>query len=68
MRLVRENAEQIDGKTYTFVYGWEADRADYIGEQVWLHADPDYPEGAPSWLASGDLVPVETEGAATESK
>ena len=45
-REVRPEAEQLDGKTYTFTYP---------GEQAWLPRDSTYPVGAPPWIASGDL-------------
>ena len=53
---VRPEAEQIDGKTYTFTTGWLMDEIDpYPGEQAWLPQDPTYPVDAPPWIASGDL-------------
>ena len=55
-REVRPEAEQLDGKTYTFTYGWLMDENDpYPGEQAWLPRDSTYPVGAPPWIASGDL-------------
>jgi len=31
------------------------------GEIAWLPADDSYPEGAPTWVSSGDLQPVEDD-------
>lgn len=55
-RAVRPVAEQIDGKTYTFIYGWPMSESDdYPGEHAWLPRDPTYPVDAPQWVSSGDL-------------
>lgn len=59
-KIVRPEAEQIDGKTYWFKYGWEMDQDDpYPGETVLMPDDPAWPIDAPSWIASGDLVNAE---------
>ena len=56
-REVRPEAEQIDGKTYAFRFGWRMDADDpYPGEEAWIPHDPAYPTEAPVWIASGDLV------------
>ena len=56
-RNVRPEAEQIDGKTYAFRFGWLMGEDDsYPGEEAWIPADPAYPRSAPVWIASGDLV------------
>lgn len=53
---VRPEAEQIDGNTYNFRYGWEMEEGDpYPGEQAWIADDSDYPDTAPVWVSSGDL-------------
>jgi hypothetical protein len=53
---VRPEAEQIDGKEYTFRRGWlMGDRDNYPGETAWIPDDPNYPLDAPLWIASGDL-------------
>ena len=53
---VRPNAEQIDGRTYRFRYGWVMDEDDpYPGEVAFLPDDPAYPDDGPTWVASGDL-------------
>ncbi len=55
---VRPEAEQIDGKTYRFRYGWTMDDGDpYPGEIAALPDDPNYPKDAPPWIAMGDLSP-----------
>ncbi len=57
LRAVRPNAEQLEGKTYVFTYGWVMDKNDpYPGEIAYLPHDPSYPVDAPCWVASGDLV------------
>lgn len=56
-RPVRESAEQLDGQTFTFRFGWEMGETDpYPGEQAWMPIDPLYPADAPVWIASGDLI------------
>jgi len=58
---VKPNAEEIDGKVYRFVSGsiiTEGDHSLYVGETIWYPADYDYPDTAPSWIASGDLEDV----------
>lgn len=57
---VRPEAEQIDGKSYTFIFGWcMEDELDptthYASEDAMIPNDPEYPEDAPDWIASGDL-------------
>ena len=58
-RPVRPEAEQIDGQTFYFSYGWkmEADES-YPGEIAWIARDTAYPIEAPTWIASGDLVAI----------
>ena len=56
-REVRPEAEQIDGKTYAFRFGWVMDADDpYPGEEAWIAHDPTYPIEAPVWIARGDLA------------
>ena len=53
---VKPEAEQVDGKIFTFVYGWDMDDTDpYPGEVAWCPRDTSYPPDAPHWIASGDL-------------
>ena len=57
VRDVRDNAEQIDGKTFVFRFGWPMEDDDpYPGEDAWIPEDDNYPRDAPHWLASGDLI------------
>lgn len=59
---IRRNTEDIDGKVFSFVFGWmlEDSHDRYPGEEAWLPRDPEYPSDAPIWLASGDLVRPDT--------
>ena len=58
MRGVRPEAEQLDGKKFNFFCGWLMDKGDpYPGEEAWMPRDKAYPDNAPPWIASGDLVP-----------
>ena len=56
-RAVRPEAEQLDGKTFRFTYGWPMDKIDpYPGEIAYIPCrGQGWPEGAPPWIASGDL-------------
>jgi hypothetical protein len=65
---VRLGAEQLDGRIYEFSEGWEITDEDpsmYIGETAMVpyFKDKPYPEnyplGAPTWIASGDLEKVD---------
>lgn len=56
---IKPEALQLDGKTYQFRHGWlitEEDSSIYAGEQAMIAFDPTYPEDAPVWIATGDLV------------
>lgn len=58
---VRPEAEQLDGRVYEFEPGWligEEDTNIYIGETAMIAMDKNYPNDAPAWIASGDLVKV----------
>jgi len=58
---VRPEAEAIDGKIYDFNVGWVIERSDhflYVGEMAMITRNSDYPEDAPTWIASGDLIEV----------
>jgi len=57
---VRPESEQIDGKIYTFYTGWKIETNDprYPGEMAYIPRDSNYPDDAPIWIASGDLVRV----------
>ena len=60
-RKVRLNAEQIDGNCYWFYEGWAMDEDDpYSGEIAYIPRDDNYPDDAPHWIASGDLIEKET--------
>jgi len=57
---VRPEAEQLDGNIYWFSHGWVIEPNEcelYEGENAMLPRDENYPSDAPTWLASGDLVP-----------
>jgi hypothetical protein len=55
---VRPEAEQLEGKSYNFRFGWDMDETDpYPGEAAMMPKDPTYPDDAPDWIASGDLIP-----------
>ncbi len=57
--IVKPEAEKTDGNIYTFRKGWVMDEDDPLpGETAWIVYDNTYPEDAPIWLASGDLVEV----------
>ena len=57
LRPVRQEAEQLDGKTFLFSYAWTMDEGDpYPGETAWMPKDATYPTDAPTWIASGDLI------------
>jgi hypothetical protein len=65
---VRPEAEQIDGKCFDFIEGWyisEEDSSIYVGETAMIprHLNTDYPYSAPDWIASGDLVLMESTNA-----
>ncbi len=54
---VKPEAEEIDGKTYNFTVGWVMNDEDaYPTETAYIPRDPNYPDEAPIWIASGDLV------------
>lgn len=54
---VKPEAEEIDGKTYNFTVGWVMNDEDaYPTETAYIPRDPDYPDNAPIWIASGDLI------------
>jgi len=56
---VKPEAEQLDGKVYGFRFGWVQDDEDrYPGESAMLPNDPNWPEDAPVWISSGDLLEV----------
>lgn len=60
--VVKPEAEQIDGKTYSFMNGWEISTEDssiYAGEIAMIPCGEDYPDDAPSWVSSGDLMLAE---------
>lgn len=54
---VKPEAEEIDGKTYNFTVGWVMNDEDaYPTETAYTPRDPNYPDEAPIWIASGDLI------------
>jgi hypothetical protein len=61
--VVKPNAEQIDGKTFLFEFGWVIDKDDtglpIVGEHAMVPCqEQDYPRGAPTFIASGDLIQI----------
>jgi len=52
---VRPEAEQLDGNTFFFKFAWVDDTGRYDGEDIWQPWDKEYPQGAPAWIAEGDL-------------
>jgi hypothetical protein len=57
-KVVRPDAEQLDDKTYNFIFGWDMGETDpYPNEVAMLPNDTTYPDDAPDWIASGDLIP-----------
>jgi len=60
---IRPEAEQIAGNVYNFDFGWAIEKSDsslYVGESAMIPRDVTYPDNAPTWIASGDLVGIET--------
>lgn len=56
---IRPEAEQVDGKVFSFIKGWDMDSEDRYPEEVaWIPRDPAWPDDGPCWIASGDLEPV----------
>lgn len=58
---VKPEAEQLDGKMFIFRDGWKIDEGDsslYVGEVALVPNDFEWPEDAPTWIASGDLEEV----------
>jgi len=56
---IRPESLQLNGKEYFFVRGWDIDDSDiYKGEVAMIPKDDTYPNDAPIWVASGDLVEV----------
>ena len=57
VRAVRPSIEPLDGKTFLFRLGWLMGEGDpYPGEEAWIPIDPVWPDDAPKWIASGDLI------------
>ena len=58
---VKPEAEQIEGNRYSFTFGWDIDDDDrrYPGEQAWVPTRAGWPDGAPAWIALGDLIDIE---------
>jgi len=53
--IVKKEAEQLDGLVFGFTKGWLIDdQIIYYGEYAMLPIG-NYPEDAPTWIASGDL-------------
>ena len=59
-RTMKESANIINGKTHWFRYGWQMEADDpYPGEIAWIPdnwGSAQWPEGTPTWIASGDLT------------
>jgi hypothetical protein len=54
-------SEIVDGKTFAFRPGWTLGPelgGIYAGELAMVTCDPAYPDAAPTWLPSGDLVTI----------
>jgi hypothetical protein len=51
----------IVGRVFLFRALWVIEDGLYVGETAWMTDDPEYPEDAPIWIASGDLQPVKKE-------
>ena len=67
---VKPEAEQVDGKVYSFREGWpigDEETSIYQGEWAMIAWDKDYPDTAPTWIASGDLQEVESDAADRET-
>ncbi len=60
---IRPEAEQLDGNVYSFQRGWLIDEGHgkYEGEtaMIPIRIHDSYPDDAPTWIASGDLILVE---------
>lgn len=50
---VRPESEVLDGRIFTFQYGWTCDDSRYLGEVAWMIVDPGDWYGF--WISSGDL-------------
>ena len=63
-KRIRPEAEQLEGKTFKFEFGWVMDDGNdpYPSETAWLPSDPAYPVDGPTWIASGDLIPLPQGG------
>lgn len=58
LALVRPNALQLEGRVFTFSPWWVIEAEDssiYVGETAMRPESANWPPGAPSWVASGDL-------------
>ena len=58
---IKSEAQQLEGKVFEFIEAWDItddDSSIYVGEKAMMPVDPSYPANAPSWIASGDLVPA----------
>jgi len=51
---VKKEAECLDGNTYTMEASWMIEDGMYKGE--WAMMSREFPSGAPSWVASGDVI------------
>lgn len=59
-RPVRSGVKLIDGKCFNFSEGWVMDNTDpYPNEIAMIPNDNRWPQSAPKWIASGDLVKAE---------
>tara|TARA_R110002094_G_scaffold157781_1_gene144001 strand:+ start:425 stop:709 length:285 start_codon:yes stop_codon:yes gene_type:complete len=62
---VKPNCWAINGRVFEFTYGWRMGEDDpYPNEIAWTpplryYNDGDWPNTAPSWIASGDLEIIE---------
>lgn len=56
---IKPEGVQLDGKVFAFKAMYELTQDDtsiYVGETAMMPVDSNYPEDAPTWIASGDLV------------
>lgn len=61
-RRVTTGTDSIDGKVFEFRPGWQLTSelgGLYAGEGAMVTCDPEYPESAPTWIPSGDLIPLD---------
>lgn len=58
---VKPEAQAVDGKRHKFIfagYASESENSAYFGETAWLAEPRGWPDSAPAWIASGDLLDI----------